>query len=195
MKKLEYEGDLNKDLKRIESKYILYDKKALRLTYVLFAVSCILTGCAIFTCGVSLELFLFLFNIFITGQFIGVNFLFQKWQLEIWNADVRVNDLVVELEENDVLVNDLEVRNTVLIGKKENVSDLMISDDKEKINETKNLIKYWSFLDRNDKIQILKFVKSIIIEMGETQIREEVFLLDDSDKDSLDDVLKKCLSK
>ena len=185
MKEVKYEGDLERDIKLASDD--LMDKNNLinELTFI----SVVIVGIILGFQGINFLMFLDLLGGFIVGDLIIFGFYFNKCQLNIWNAKRRINDLTMQLENQDVLVSELNLLNKVRIRKRR--LRLKKEDTSRELTVEQRIVKYWTFLDKDDQIQILKCIRYDILNSNKMEVTQKMFLLEEEDKNNLSKSLKR----
>ena len=112
----------------------------------------------------------------------------------IGDINKKLNHLDYQLEVNDVSVSKIELQSKVEILKSEKVSSLKEIDEDEQVTLIDTLEKYWSFMDRNEQIQVLKYIKTVVVNNNVySNVKSKYFLLEEEDKNNLDEPLKRVL--
>lgn len=194
MKEVKYNGDLKSDLKFKEETFSLKSRVDLKILRGLLLASFVLLFAATLSQGLSTPIFVALMGSFGVAEVLMYRGCIKKQKEDIHEAKSRLNDFIIKLEDHDVFVPDLDLVNMIEMEKKEAVSLYQEKGNYKNTVIDDELIRYWSFLDkRNKKIQVLKYIKTNLMENETNKFDEKYFLLEDQDKDILNEPLKKVL--
>lgn len=189
MKEVKYEGNLERDIKIASNE--LNDELMNESNFVNKVVvsSTMIVGIILATFGLDLFMFLDLLGAFVVVEAIIFGVYLDRCWLNIWEAKKRVESLIIDLEDSEIAVSELELLDKVKLKKsrlrlkKEDTSKVMTLEQR--------IVKYWSFLDRNEQIQVLKYIRYSVLNTRERKVTHQMFLLDEEDKNTLSRSLKK----
>lgn len=194
MKEVKYKGDLEEDFNLITDEAKKDKEKFIRdfgILSVILASSCF--GGLLFN-GVNLTISIIV-SCVLSGILYQLNIMLEKKDKEDEiEAERRLNSLNIQLEDNDVQIDKVKLINkieTFKIDKNYTYQDF--SESRKTVNGIIELEKYWSILDNKEQIQVLKFVKTTLIDNNYEETNENYFLLEEEDKEKLETSIKKVL--
>ena len=194
MKEIKYNGNLEEDIKFLSDKAVQQREIEQQIFSVFSKLGIAGIVVALLALKVSLAVVFFVVCS-ISGGFYFMNKLIISSNKEsIGNINKKLNHLDYQLEVNDVSVSKIELQSKVEILKSEKVSTLKEIDEDEQVTLIDTLEKYWSFMDRNEQIQVLKYIKTVVVNNNVySNVKSKYFLLEEEDKNKLDEPLKRVL--
>ena len=194
MKEIKYNGNLEEDIKFLSDKAV----QEREIEQQIFSVFCKLgiagIVVALLSLKVSLAVVFFVVSSISCGFYFMNKLIISSNKELIGDINKKLNHLDYQLEVNDVSVSKLELQSKVEILKSEKVSILKEMDEDEQVTLIDTLEKYWSFMDRNEQIQVLKYIKTVVVNNNVySNVKSKYFLLEEEDKNNLDEPLKRVL--
>ena len=194
MKEIKYNGNLEEDIKFLSDKAVQEREIEQQIFSVFSKLGIAGIVVALLALKVSLAVVFFVVGSISSGFYFMNKLIISSNKESIGDINKKLNHLDYQLEVNDVSVSKIELQSKVEILKSEKVSTLKEMDEDEQVTLIDTLEKYWSFMDRNEQIQVLKYIKTVVVNNNVySNVKSKYFLLEEEDKNNLDEPLKRVL--
>lgn len=194
MKEIKYNGNLEEDIKFLSDKAVQEREIEQQIFSVFSKLGIAGIVVALLALKVSLAVVFFVVGSISSGFYFMNKLIISSNKESIGDINKKLNHLDYQLEVNDVSVSKIELQSKVEILKSEKVSTLKEIDEDEQVTLIDTLEKYWSFMDRNEQIQVLKYIKTVVVNNNVySNVKSKYFLLEEEDKNNLDEPLKRVL--
>ena len=187
-------GNLEEDIKFLSDKAVQEREIEQQIFSVFSKLGIAGIVVALLALKVSLAVVFFVVGSISSGFYFMNKLIISSNKESIGDINKKLNHLDYQLEVNDVSVSKIELQSKVEILKSEKVSTLKEIDEDEQVTLIDTLEKYWSFMDRNEQIQVLKYIKTVVVNNNVySNVKSKYFLLEEEDKNNLDEPLKRVL--
>lgn len=191
MKEIKYNGNLEEDIKAVSKDEVETQKFSSNVFKILSLVCTSLVVFVVIGSNVPVLIgsLICVGTVTIFGYLNNIVSKIMKENVNTTNG--RLHELNLQLKDNDIVLSKLEIEKKVEIN---NERKIYRDKDNDEVQRTyQAIVKYLSFLDTNKKIQILKYVKTLIIDEKLNKEDNRYYLLEEEDKKNLDKSLKKTL--